>query len=97
MHNDIRTIFYATDLSERCEEVLAHSIGMVNQCRARLQVLTVIPDQRETSLIEVDSLVPHAVLNKYHDGRTQRVKQHIESRIDAFHAVRAFANNEEIA
>jgi nucleotide-binding universal stress UspA family protein len=55
MNNDIRTILYAADLGPGCEEVLAYAIGMANRLGARLKVLTVIPEQREKSLVEVDS------------------------------------------
>lgn len=89
MSNDIRSILYAADLSDGCEAVLAYAIDMANRLGARLQVLTVIPDQREKSLIEVDSHVPQDMLDKYHDDRAKRIKQHIEAQIAAFYAVRA--------
>lgn len=89
MNNEIRSILYAADLSDGCEDVLAYAIDMANRLGAKLQVLTVIPDQREKSLIEVDSYVPQAGLDKYHDARAQRVRQHIEQQVAAFYAVRA--------
>ena len=89
MSNEIRSILYAADLSDDCEHVLAYAIDMANRLGARLQVLTVIPDQREKSLVEVDSYVPQDGLDKYHDARAQRVKQHIEAQLAAFYAVRA--------
>ena len=52
-------------------------------------MLRVIPEQREKSLVEVDSHVPQEMLDKYHDDRAQRVKAHIEAQIAAFYAVRA--------
>jgi len=89
MSNEIRSILYAADLSDDCEVVLAYAIGLANRLGARLQVLTVIPDEREKSLVEVDSYVPQAQLDKYHDARALRVKQHIEAQVAAFYAVRA--------
>ena len=88
MSNEIRSILYAADLSDDCEIVLAYAIDLANRLGARLQVLTVIPDEREKSLIEVDSYVPQAQLDKYHDARALRVKQHIEAQVAAFYAVR---------
>ncbi|KJK20650.1 hypothetical protein UB46_31115 [Burkholderiaceae bacterium 16] len=92
MHNEIRSILYAADLSEGCEDALAYAIGLANRLGAGLQVLTVIPDQREKSLIEIDSHVPQDALDKYHDDRAQRVKLHIEAQIAAFYAVRTDKN-----
>ena len=89
MSNEIRSILYAADLSDDCEVVLAYAIALANRLGAGLQVLTVIPDEREKSLIEVDSYVPQAQLDKYHDARAVRVKQHIEAQVAAFYAVRA--------
>ncbi|MDM0117980.1 universal stress protein [Variovorax sp. J22R133] len=89
MSNDIKTILYAGDVSDDCERVLAYAIDMANRLGARLQVLTVIPDQREKSLIEVDSHVPQQMLDQYHDARALRVRQHIEAQVAAFYAVRA--------
>ncbi|MEP6873870.1 MAG: universal stress protein [Burkholderiales bacterium] len=89
MKSEIRSILYAADLSDDCEVVLAYAISLANRVGARLRVLTIIPDEREKSLIEVDSYVPQAELDKYHDARAQRVKQHIESQVAAFYVVRA--------
>ncbi|MDM0108722.1 universal stress protein [Variovorax sp. J22R24] len=89
MSHEIRSILYAADVSDDCERVLAYAIDMANRLGARLQVLTVIPDQREKSLIEVDSHVPQELLDQYHDARAVRVKQHIEAQVAAFYAVRA--------
>jgi nucleotide-binding universal stress UspA family protein len=89
MSDEIRSILYAADLSDDCEVVLAYAIALANRLGARLRVLTVIPDEREKSLIEVDSYVPQAQLDKYHDARALRVKQHIEAQVAAFYAVRA--------
>ena len=69
MSNEIKAILYAADVSDDCERLLAYAIDMANRLGARLQVLTVIPDQREKSLIEVDSHVPQEMLDKYHDAR----------------------------
>ena len=89
MSNEIRSILYAADLSDDCEVVLAYAIALANRLGAGLQVLTVIPDEREKSLIEVDSYVPQAQLDKYHDARALRIKRHIEAQVAAFYAVRA--------
>jgi nucleotide-binding universal stress UspA family protein len=88
MNNDIRTILYAADVGADCNEVLAYAIGMANRLGARLKVVTVLPEEREKSLVEVDSYVPQALLDKYHDDRAQRAKKHIEEQISAFYAVR---------
>ncbi len=92
MVNDIRSILYAADLSDGCEPVLAYAIDLANRLGAGLQVLTVIPDQRLKSLIEIDSHVPQEHLDKYHDDRARRVRQHIEAQVAAFYAVRADRN-----
>jgi nucleotide-binding universal stress UspA family protein len=89
MRNEIGSILYAADLSDDCELVLAYAITLANRLGARLEVLTVIPEERERSLIEVDSYVPQDELDKYHDARALRVKQHIEAQVAAFYAVRA--------
>ncbi|MEJ8854526.1 universal stress protein [Variovorax robiniae] len=89
MTNQIKTILYAADLGDDSERVLAYAIDMANRLGASLQVLTVIPDQREKSLIEVDSHVPQDMLDQYHDARALRVRQHIEAQVAAFYAVRA--------
>jgi len=89
MSNEIRSILYAADLSDDCEVVLAYAIALANRLGARLQVLSVIPDEREKSLIEVDSYVPQDQLDRYHDARALRIKQHIEAQVAAFYAVRA--------
>jgi nucleotide-binding universal stress UspA family protein len=88
MSNDIKTILYASDLGAKSEVVLAYAIGMANRLGARLKVLTVIPEEREKSLVEVDRHVPQATLDKYHDDHAQRIRQHIEGQITAFYAVR---------
>ena len=88
VNNEIQSILYAADLSDDCEAVLAYAITLANRLGARLQVLTVIPDEREKSLIEVDSYIPQDELDKYHDARALRVKQHIEAQVAAFYAVR---------
>lgn len=88
MNPDIRTILYASGLGEGCEAALAYAIGLANRLGARLQVLTVIDEQRERSLIDIDSHVPQAALDQYHDDRAARARTHIESQIAAFYAVR---------
>jgi nucleotide-binding universal stress UspA family protein len=89
MTNVIQNILYAADLGDDGEPVLAYAIDLANRLGAHLQVLTVIPDQREKSLIDAESYVPQAELDKYHDERARRVKEHIEAQIAAFYAVRA--------
>ena len=88
MNSEIRSILYAPDLAHECEHVLAYAISIANRLGAKLRVLTVIPDEREKSLVEVDSYVPQATLDLYHDDRAKRVRDHIESQIAAFYAVR---------
>ena len=89
MGNNIRDILYASDLGDDSEKVLAYAIDLANRLGASLRVLRVIPDLRETSLIEVDSRIPQDQLDKYHDDRAKRAKEHIETQIAAFYAVRA--------
>jgi nucleotide-binding universal stress UspA family protein len=97
MNNDIKTILYAADLGASCEGVLAYAIGMANRLGARLKVLTVIPEEREKSLVEVDRHVPQATLDKYHDDHAQRIRQHIEGQIAAFYAVRPDKDHQPIS
>ncbi len=87
MGNNIRHILYASDLTDG-DRVLACAIDLANRLGASVQVLRVIPDLREKSLIEVDSHVPQEELDKYHDARAARAKEHIEAQIAAFYAVR---------
>lgn len=88
MSHRISEILYAADLSPRSEEVLAYAINLARQLGARLRVVTVIDDERETSLVEVDSYVPQGTLNAYHDGQAKRVKAHLEAQIAAYAAER---------
>ena len=53
MGNDVESILYASDLSHGSEHVLAFAISMANRLGAKLHVLKVIPEERETSLVEV--------------------------------------------
>jgi len=85
---DIRTVLYASDLNDGCEAALACAIGLANRLGARLLVLTVIDEQRERSLIDIDSHVPQPMLDQYHDDRVKRVLAHIQAQIAAFYAVR---------
>ena len=89
MNHDIRTILYASDLDDGCETALAYAINLANRLGSRLLVLTVIDDQRERSLIDMDSHVPQQALNQYHDDRARRALAHIEAQVTAFYAVRA--------
>lgn len=88
MTTEISTILDASDLGDSCESVLAYAIGVAKRFGARLKVLTVIPAERETSVVEVDRHVPQAALDKYHDDHAARIRQHIEDQIPAFYAVR---------
>lgn len=89
MSRNVENILYATDFAEGSEAALAYAIGVANRLGARLQVLVVIPDIRETSLIEIDGHVPQEQLDQYHDDRARRARQHMETQIAAFYAVRA--------
>jgi nucleotide-binding universal stress UspA family protein len=84
----INEILYAADLSPRCEQVLAYAINLARQLGARLRVVAVIDDDRETSVVEVDSYVPQAALNQYHDGHAQRIRAQLEAQIAAYAAER---------
>ena len=97
MKTDIGSILYAADLGAGCEEVLAYAIGLANRLGAKLKVLTVIPEEREKSLVEVDSHVPKEILDQYHHDRAQRVRQHIEAQIAAFYAVRPEKHGQPIS
>lgn len=88
MRHPIRSVLYAADLCEDCETVLAYAIDMANRLGATLQVLSVIPEQREKSLVEADRHVPQAALDQYHDARALRVQRHIEAQLAAFYALR---------
>jgi nucleotide-binding universal stress UspA family protein len=88
MNPDIRTILYASGLGQGCETALGYAIGLANRLGARLLVLTVIDDQRERSLIDLDEYVPQKQLDQYHDDRAARARAHIEAQIAAFYAVR---------
>ena len=88
MSHPITEILYAADLSPRCEQVLAYAIKLARQLGARLRVVAVIDDERETSLVEVDSYVPQAALDKYHDGQAQRIRAHLETQLAAYAAER---------
>lgn len=88
MSDEIKAILYAADLEPGCEEVLAYAIGVAKQFGATLQVVTVIKDERETSLVEVDSYVPQEALDKYQDDRVQRVRNSIEAQVAAYYAER---------
>lgn len=89
MNPDIRTILHATGLGQGCETALAYAIGLANRLGARLLVLTVIDEQRERSLIDLEEHVPQPPLDQYHSDRANRAREHIEAQIAAFYAVRA--------
>ncbi len=88
MNPDIRTILYASGLGEGCEASLGYAIGLANRLGARLLVMTVIGEQRERSLIDLEEHVPQKQLDQYHDDRAARARAHIEAQIAAFYAVR---------
>ena len=88
MSQQVRNILYAAELEPECEETLAFAIGLSGQLDAGLQVVTVIEDQREKSLVEVDSHVPQDALDRYHDDRARRVKESIEAQVAAYCAQR---------
>lgn len=89
MNHEIRTILYASDLGEGCETALAYAIDLADRLGARLQVLTVIDDQRERSLVDTSSHVPQQALNVYHERRATRTLAHIKEQIADFYAARA--------
>ena len=89
MSTDIQTILFASGLGDGCETTLAYAINLANRLGARLLVLTVIDEERERSLIDIDSHVPQEALNQYHDDRAARARAHIDAQISAFYAVRA--------
>ena len=90
MNRDIQTLLYATDLGEGCETALAYAIGLAERMGARLQVLTVIRDERQRSLVDIDSHVPQQALDAYHDRRAMRTLAHIEAQItDSYAAIAA--------
>ena len=88
MNPDIRTILYASGLDDGCEAPLGYAINLANRLGARLLVLSVIDDQRERSLVDLEEHVPQKLLDQYHDDRAARARAHIEAQITAFYAVR---------
>ncbi|MFT4102349.1 MAG: universal stress protein [Burkholderiaceae bacterium] len=85
---DIHTILYASDLDDGCASALACAIGLANRLGARLLVLAVIDEQRERSLIDIDSHVPQPILDQYHDDRAKRVLAHVQAQVAAFYTLR---------
>jgi nucleotide-binding universal stress UspA family protein len=92
MSQPVSEILHAADLSPGCEEALAYAIRLGKQLGAKLRVVTVIEDERETSIVEVDSYVPQGALNQYHDDHARRVKAHLEAQIAAFSVERPDLN-----
>ncbi len=88
MNHDIQTILYACDLGEGGETALAYAIGLAGRIGARLQVLTVIDDERERSFVDTDSHVPQQALDKYHNARAARTLAHIQAQLADFYAAR---------
>ena len=88
MNDEIESILFAADLGPGCEEVLGFAIGVAKQFGAKLQVVTVIEEEREKSLVELDSHVPQGALDQYHDDRAQRVRNSIEAQVAAYYAER---------
>jgi nucleotide-binding universal stress UspA family protein len=88
MDNEVRTILYAADVGNSCEHVLAYAIALANRLGARLKVVSVIPEEREKSLVEVDRHIPQELLDKYHDDRARRARKHIEAQLSAFYSIR---------
>ena len=92
MSQPVSEILYAADLSPGCEEALAYAIRLGKQLGAKLRVVTVIEDKRETSVVEVDSYVPQGALDQYHDDNARRVKERLEAQIAAFSVERPDLN-----
>jgi nucleotide-binding universal stress UspA family protein len=92
MSQPVNEMLYAADLSPGCEEALAHAIRLGKQLGAKLRVVTVIEDERETSVVEVDSYVPQGALDQYHDDHARRVKARLEAQVAAFSAERPDLN-----
>jgi len=89
MSNHIKRILYAADDGEGSRRVLAYGIDLANRLGATLQVLRVIPNLREKSLVEIDGHVPRENLEEFHKDRIERTKEYIDAQIAAFYAVRA--------
>ncbi len=96
MNRDIQTLLYATDLGEGCATALAYAIGLAERMGARLQVLTVIRDERQRSLVDIDSHVPQQALDAYHDRRAMRTLAHIEAQITDSYAASGAAGPQRI-
>lgn len=88
MKHDTPSILYATDRGHDCEPALAYAIDLANRLGARLRVLTVIEDQRERSLVDLDSHVPQKALDQYHNKRAVRTLAQIEAQIADFYTAR---------
>jgi len=82
----VNAMLYAAELGPGCEDALAYAIRLGKQLGATLRVVAVIGDERETSVVEVDSYVPQGALNQYHDNHAKRVKERLEAQIAAFSA-----------
>lgn len=95
-HDDIHIILYACDLGDGSEVALAYAIGLADRLGARLQVLTVISDERERSLVDLEEHVPQRALDQYHDRRAARTLAHIEAQIAAFYAARGAAAPQQL-
>lgn len=95
MTADVRILLCAVnpDLTEGA--VLDYAIAIAGQLRARLHVVSVIDDEREKSVVEVDSHVPGEALDRYHEARAERVRERIDAAIAAHlsaHHGRVFDN-----
>ena len=86
MSQPVNAMLYAAELGPGCEDALAYAIRLGKQLSATLRLVAIIGDERETSVVEVDSYVPQGALNQYHDNHAKRVKERLEAQIAAFSA-----------
>ncbi|HQR52871.1 MAG TPA: universal stress protein [Burkholderiales bacterium] len=95
MSADVRNLLCAVSPEDTEGAVLDRAIPLAGQLHARLHVVSVIDDEREKSVVEVDSHVPAEALERYHQERAERVRSCIDALIAearAAHPDRVFDN-----
>jgi nucleotide-binding universal stress UspA family protein len=92
MSQNIRTILYATDLGPASDEVLDYAISAAKQLGVNLHVVRVIEDERQKSVVDVDSHVPQETRERYYEDRAERVRKNIEAQIAAWRGKHAYMN-----
>ncbi len=83
MSSSIHTILHAIDTGPGSREVLDRVISVARQLGAKLEVVRIIKDDRDTSIVELDSYVPEAALNRYYEDHAQRIQKEVETQVAA--------------